>query len=95
MFLELKGHEVHQAADGIEALQLFVSSEFEIVISDIKMPRMDGVRLIHEIRMLQPRLPVIATTGYTDKVPEGVLVIAKPLNLDDLSQRIDEFLGLT
>ena len=92
-FLELDGHEVYQAGDGIEALDLFREHEFAVVVSDIKMPRMDGVRLIEQIRMVRPRVPIILVTGYSDRVPGGVPILTKPLKLRDLSHKIDELLG--
>ena len=88
MFLKLQGHEVQQAADGIEALDLFAAGQFAIVVSDMKMPRMDGLRLIEQIRSLKPALPIIVVTGYADTVPDGIPVLTKPLNLQDLADKI-------
>ena len=93
MFLELKGHEIYEAADGIEALELFACNEFALLVSDIKMPRMDGTRLIEEIRTLSPRLPIIVTTAFSDRAPgDGIPTLSKPINLEHLSQAIDELL---
>ncbi len=89
MFLELQGHEVCQAADGVEALDLFASDHFAVVVSDMKMPRMDGLRLIEQIRILKPTLPIIVVTGYADKVPDGIPILTKPLKLQDLSDKIE------
>jgi CheY-like chemotaxis protein len=93
MFLELQGHEVYQAADGIEALDLFPHHDFAVVVSDMKMPRMDGLRLIEQIRTLRPKLPIIVVTGYSDRAPAGVPILLKPLKLRDLSHKIDELVG--
>ena len=92
MFLELQGHEVQQAADGVEALDRFASDQFAIVVSDMKMPRMDGLRLIEQIRILRPALPIIVVTGYADTVPDGIPILTKPLKLQDLSDKIDHLL---
>jgi CheY-like chemotaxis protein len=93
IFLELQGHEVQQAADGIEALDLFAAHHFAVVVSDMRMPRMDGLRLIEQIRMLKPALPIIVVTGYADTVPDGIPILSKPLKLQDLADQIADLIG--
>lgn len=93
MFLELQGYEVCQAADGVEALDLFAADQFAVVVSDMKMPRMDGLRLIEQIRVLKPALPIIVVTGYADTVPDGIPILTKPLKLQDLSDKIDHLIA--
>jgi PAS domain S-box-containing protein len=71
--LEAEGVTVHEAVDGVTALEALLREEFDAVISDILMPRMDGYRLFREIRR-HPRLrnlPVIAyTSTYLTKGDE-------------------------
>jgi len=58
------GYEVDTAGDGIEALEKLAQSKTDIVISDIVMPRMDGIELLRTIRRDYPMAHVIMITGY-------------------------------
>jgi two-component system cell cycle sensor histidine kinase/response regulator CckA len=64
--LERAGYGVFEAADGVEALELIQSRTvpLEAVVSDIVMPRMNGVELMHALSLSQPDLPVILMSGY-------------------------------
>jgi CheY-like chemotaxis protein len=65
---EAEGHNILEASDGIEALQVLARESVDAVLSDILMPRMDGYRLCHEIRTSERLrdLPiVIYTSTYT------------------------------
>lgn len=56
--------EVHGAADGCEALALMRAHPIEVVLTDLLMPRMDGLQLLGRIREIDPELPVIVLTGF-------------------------------
>lgn len=58
------GYDVVSASDGIEGLRLFKQSYFEIVISDIRMPEIDGVTLLSNIKEMDPDAVIILVTGY-------------------------------
>jgi CheY-like chemotaxis protein len=62
--LEEVGCSVHVAVNGEEALKLFQSSPFEVVVTDYRMPRMNGVELIGHIRKLDPNARVILLSGF-------------------------------
>ena len=64
--LEREGYVVIEAKDGIEALDLFreVGAAIEVVVSDIVMPRLNGVELMQAIAVSNPDLPVILMSGY-------------------------------
>jgi len=64
--LILKGHQCEEANDGMEALEKFTKNPFDAVITDIRMPRMDGIELTRELLKLQPALPIIVMTGCQD-----------------------------
>ncbi len=62
------GYAVTEAADGAEALELFSENprRFDLVITDVRMPRMNGEKLIAELRKLRRCLPIIGVTGHAD-----------------------------
>ena len=64
--LEGEGYHVSEARDGLEALHIVQSNgdEFDIVISDVVMPRLNGVELLQNIVTAHPELPVILMSGY-------------------------------
>jgi len=63
--LMLAEYEVEEAPDGRAALGLIRTSAFDLLITDLKMPGMDGLTLIREARRLVPTLPVIIITAYS------------------------------
>ena len=86
------GYEVREAADGADALELIrgEASRFAVVVSDIVMPRLNGVQLLQALSTLQPRLPVILMSGYgTAELAERDIaspcgVLGKPFHPDAL-----------
>lgn len=60
------GAEVITCADGAEALAVFQRESFDAVLSDVKMPGMDGIALLREIRALSPTVPIILVTAHGD-----------------------------
>ena len=63
-FLSRKGYRVTLAGDGLEAVERQRTDPADVVITDLRMPRMDGRGLIRELRGMSPTLPVIVMTGY-------------------------------
>ena len=94
-YLGLCQYQVTTACSGLEALQLFRSENFDVLLTDIVMPDISGLGLIELARREQPGLVVIAMTGYGEKVrnlaqerrPDYYL--EKPFNLMDLSSAIE------
>jgi CheY-like chemotaxis protein len=64
--LEELGHKVTTAVGGAEALECFARQKFDLVVTDYKMPRMDGQELIVRLRKQAPELPVILISGFVD-----------------------------
>lgn len=62
--LTLAGYAVSTAEDGKQALALLETYEADIVVSDIKMPNMDGMQLVRQLRANHPNTPIILMTGY-------------------------------
>ncbi len=64
--LEDAGHRITTALEGQEALERFAREKFDLVITDYKMPRMNGLDLIRRIRERSQNIPIILISGYAD-----------------------------
>ncbi|WP_437739602.1 response regulator [Sorangium sp. So ce1504] len=91
--LELEGYEVVEARDGIHALELVRQQAFTLVISDIRMPGLNGVETFRELKRIQPELTVVLMTAFAlerlieEAIAEGVYtVIHKPFSMDHLAR---------
>ncbi len=99
--LEVLGHEVEQAADGVEGMRRFRECSPDIVITDLIMPNKEGIELILELRRLQKDVKIVAMSGgghmstrsYLDMVRMiGVRrVLEKPFSLAQLKEVLDSF----
>jgi CheY-like chemotaxis protein len=95
------GHQVETAADGAEACLAFEKSPFDIVITDLNMPRMGGVELVRRIKESAPRTIAIVLTGYgtLDSAVEVLRqgcddYLLKPLqNLDIVAHSVEKSLA--
>ena len=100
--LRAKGYKVFVASDGKKALQIFRSEPIDLVLSDVKMPELNGVQLLKAIKEVNSRTPVILISGYHDvkTVVEALKAgaenfLTKPLNIADLTSVINRSLSLT
>ncbi|HYV50017.1 MAG TPA: response regulator [Myxococcaceae bacterium] len=87
------GHEVVTSSAGEDALRRVRQDRFDVLITDMKMPNMGGARLVHELRRVDPGMPVIVITAYSGdedlKIAraEGLLaILSKPPNLPRLRE---------
>ena len=64
--LKEAGFSVHAVRNGEEALAAFASQPFQIVVTDIVMPKISGVELTRRLRQLAPNLPVVLISGYSE-----------------------------
>ena len=62
--LSREGYETTTVASGAEALQHVARERFDLVVTDIKMPEMDGLELLAELKEYEPSLPIIVMTAY-------------------------------
>ena len=76
------GHEVREAQDGLEALHLIEAhpESFDVLITDVQMPRMDGLTLARRVRERFPGIDIMYVTAYSPEAAEGVSprVLRKP-----------------
>lgn len=89
------GYGIDMAEDGFEALQKFRKGGFQLVISDVKMPKMSGLDVLKEIKRMSPHTPVIMVTGYgtienaVEAMKEGAAdYILKPFSYEDLESAV-------
>lgn len=84
------GYTVLTATDGVEALQVFEAhcDEIQAMITDMVMPRMNGLETIRLIRQKKPELPVILMSGHTgiELDEAGILFLPKPLQVSNLAE---------
>ena len=98
--LKKDGHSVLTAANGLEALQLLKTENFDVVLTDLKMDKVDGMEVLEKAKSLNPNTEVIIITGYAT-VPTAVEAIkkgsyqflAKPLKLDEIRSTIKKALS--
>ena len=96
--LNRNGYEAAGAKDGLEALDLLAQSGFDLVISDVRMPRMDGVALARHIVSSQPIIPIFLMTAYEFDSREDISALnvpclGKPFSFDQLLSQIRKVLG--
>ena len=94
--LERLDFAVVEAENGIEALEVFRArrADIAVVLSDIRMPGMDGFRLAREVRALDPAFPILFISGFDAQMHkdrrglEDIAMLAKPFALDKLLQML-------
>jgi len=90
------GHSVTWARSGAEALVAVAERPFDVVLTDVVMPQMSGIELADQLRRLQPELPLVLTTGYSDEIAKsgagGRPVLLKPYRIETLAKVLDEAL---
>ncbi|WP_316975788.1 response regulator [Shumkonia mesophila] len=97
--LEDEGHTVKEAADGVEGIAQLQSCAFDLMITDIVMPRKEGMETIAEAKQMQPDLRVIAISGggpvgqfhYLELAKQfgADAVLAKPFKKQELIAVVD------
>lgn len=97
--LKKDGYVCHSANNGLEALAVLGREEIDLVITDLKMERMDGIELLQQINRISPEIPVIMVTGFAtvssavEALKKGAAhYLGKPVNLDELRKTVKEVL---
>ena len=78
--LRKEGYEVTAVSSGRDALERVKAANFDIVITDIKMPGMDGIQLLNQIKKHDPSLPVVIMTAYASQ--QSAIDAVHPRHLD-------------
>jgi DNA-binding NtrC family response regulator len=97
--LENDGHTVTGVSNGLDALKQVEKEAFDILIADIKMPGMDGMTLLAEVKAKSPDIEVIIVTGFgsiesaVDAMKKGACdYITKPFNLNELNLKMKKIM---
>ena len=93
-FLSLKRYKVESVSNGIDALTAVSNTQFDIVITDLKLKKFRGADLIKKMQTIQPGIKLIAMSGDTsfDSLPEeirtSIALIRKPFRLEEVENLI-------
>jgi CheY-like chemotaxis protein len=102
MSLERRKHKVLAAKDGAEALELFreYASQVQLIITDLMMPRMDGLALKQNIAALNPQVKFLFMSGYAEEIVEqhrgsleGCGFLEKPFLPEELADKVSQLLA--
>jgi len=100
--LEMQGYQVEAKSDPVEALELFRSKpdRFDLIITDMSMPKITGDKLAKEILSIRPGMPIILCSGFSEKIDAekaralGIRkYIEKPLYMSDFAVTVRKVLN--
>ncbi len=95
-FFSMQGFTVVSLSNGLEALQSFYYGKYDLVLTDINMPGINGNLLARHIKNICKTVPVVAITGSADRAGENFdEIICKPFHVDDLLHIVEEYLHNT
>ena len=97
--LRKEGHQVATAANGLEALEKVKAQEFDVILTDLKMEKMDGIQLLESVKQIAPHTEIVMVTGYAtvssavDALKKGAAhYLSKPIKLDELRATVREII---
>jgi CheY-like chemotaxis protein len=97
----ITGSNITEASDGEEALEKVKTSSFDLVLTDIRMPKMDGLEFVRQVRseLKRPDLPIIiiSTKGADEDIELGMSLgasgyLSKPISMSRLKELVTNFL---
>lgn len=98
--LEKAGHQVTSFAEGASAFEEIKQATFDLLLTDIVMPEMDGIELARRAAELDPSLKIMFITGFAavalhpdSKAPKDAKVLSKPFHLRDLVAEVDRMMA--
>ena len=94
------GYAVTACDNGVDALHRLKEEPFTLLLTDIVMPRMDGIELARRAAVLDPELKIMFITGFAavtlnseTRTPKDARVLSKPFHLKDLVHEVDKLLA--
>jgi two-component system cell cycle response regulator CpdR len=98
--LEKAGHSVRSFAEGASAFEEIKQANFDLLLTDIVMPEMDGIELARRAAELDPSLKIMFITGFAavalhpdSRAPKDAKVLSKPFHLRDLVAEVDRMMA--
>lgn len=95
-YLSFAGYSVAAAGSGKDAVDAFQAQRAALLITDFRMPGMNGVELIDRLRTVDPTLPALLISANpidAGTMPTGVPFLAKPVSMDNLLERVASMIG--
>jgi CheY-like chemotaxis protein len=90
---------IFHGVNGLEAIDIFKEQKIDIILMDVKMPKMNGVEATLKIRQFDPNIPIIAQTAFTQEHEISLIkdagvneVMAKPITKDGLAEVFKKYL---
>jgi DNA-binding response OmpR family regulator len=101
IYLESNGYIVNAYTHPVEAFNNFRTNSHDLIILDLKMPKMDGITIYHKIKEIDDKVIICLTTAdinYIQQLQKGIIdiekiVLYKPVLLKDLKNKIDWLLS--
>jgi DNA-binding response OmpR family regulator len=97
--VERKGHTAAITTDGDEAYKVFCNIKFDLIITDLKMPKVDGITFIKLVREKNHNIPIIIVTGYGSEKNRALAenygvfkILSKPCSIVDITLAIEQAL---
>jgi len=92
-WFSLHGFDVDVAQNGAEGVRMVSAQRYAVVVMDLEMPTMGGVQATHEIKAVDPGLPIVAVSGFSESVEDVIKAgaskfLSKPLRLQELEGEV-------
>ncbi len=98
--LEKAGHDVTAFGEGMSAFECVKGDSFDLLLTDIVMPEMDGIELARRAADLDPELKIMFITGFAavalnpdNETPKDAKILSKPFHLRELVQEVDRMMA--
>jgi CheY-like chemotaxis protein len=99
-YMETSGYTINATTQSLDALRLIAVTGYDVIVSDIHMPEMDGLELMAQIKTKHPGLPVVLITGYSVSEARKIALekgadafVAKPFHMKELHDVVANLLN--
>lgn len=96
LLLEMGGHKIEMAEDAESALAMYDPAKFDLVVTDLSLPKMNGTDLARSIRAVNPKQPIILITAYAESIARDKerlvnvnFLMGKPFSIEQLQDALN------